>query len=135
MAHIHEYRKYLATKCPIAEIETHFLDLSDDLVCLGEFSESSDYKGTAPTPIPRRSSMQANRPCQRDPLGESYAVPRNNDRAYKNDPLTKIFVAVVFAVPTLTLIYNAIWGNLNVISLAVLVGSNILGLFLFGGFS
>lgn len=58
LADIHEYRGYLATHTPIAEIETQFLNAADDLVCFGPAAvDADDYddydEDTAATPMAR----------------------------------------------------------------------------------
>ncbi len=63
---IEDYRTYLATESPIAEIETRFLDPTDDLVCLTPKSRSpspgssraySPFSDDALTPMPRKMTF------------------------------------------------------------------------------
>ncbi|RYP50135.1 hypothetical protein DL768_004252 [Monosporascus sp. mg162] len=54
-ADIHDYRGFLATHRPVAEAETHFLDATDDLVCVDDGEDSDDFpdEDDAPaTPMP-----------------------------------------------------------------------------------
>jgi hypothetical protein len=42
LADVHQYQGYLASYTPIAEIETRFLDVTDDLVCFSYSDEDMD---------------------------------------------------------------------------------------------
>ncbi|KAI1117872.1 hypothetical protein F5Y14DRAFT_402290 [Nemania sp. NC0429] len=42
LAETHDYRSFLASYAPISEIESHFLDATDDLVCLGYSDEEEE---------------------------------------------------------------------------------------------
>ncbi|RYP08297.1 hypothetical protein DL765_008839 [Monosporascus sp. GIB2] len=58
-ADIRDYRSFLATHRPVAEAETHFLDATDDLVCVDGGEDSDDFSDDddAPaTPMPRAQS-------------------------------------------------------------------------------
>ncbi|KAK3384844.1 hypothetical protein B0H63DRAFT_393730 [Podospora didyma] len=71
MSDVEDYRTYLATHNPIAEIETRFLDPAEDLVCLAphrsptsSYSDSSSlssqyfpHSDDALTPMPRKMSF------------------------------------------------------------------------------
>ncbi|KAK3938961.1 hypothetical protein QBC46DRAFT_389014 [Diplogelasinospora grovesii] len=72
MSDIEDYRTYLATHSPIAEIETRFLDPAEDLVCLAaNRSPGSSYSDMpfspfppsddALTPMPRKMSLGSER--------------------------------------------------------------------------
>ncbi|KAK3320216.1 hypothetical protein B0T19DRAFT_283877 [Cercophora scortea] len=49
MSDIEDYRTYLATQNPIAEIETRFLDPADDLVCLAPTRSPTSSGSSSPT--------------------------------------------------------------------------------------
>ncbi|KAH8881374.1 hypothetical protein GQ53DRAFT_754398 [Thozetella sp. PMI_491] len=68
MADIEEYRTYLATENPIAEIETRFLEPADDLVCLAPAARApspelqrsySPFSDDALTPMPRKMTFDS----------------------------------------------------------------------------
>ncbi|KAK0712933.1 hypothetical protein B0T26DRAFT_349140 [Lasiosphaeria miniovina] len=79
MADVEDYRTYLATQNPIAEIETRFLDPAEDLVCLApdrppaSISDSSSsamspaISDDALTPMPRKMSFGLSVPPARPP--------------------------------------------------------------------
>lgn len=55
MPDIEDYRTYLATHNPIAEIETRFLDPADDLICLAPDRAPSSTYSRSPSPISEAS--------------------------------------------------------------------------------
>ncbi len=68
---VEEYRTYLTTEHPIAEIETRFLDPTDDLVCLASASRASSldrssaysaYSDDALTPMPGKMTFGPSSP-------------------------------------------------------------------------
>ncbi|RYP72603.1 hypothetical protein DL771_004098 [Monosporascus sp. 5C6A] len=57
-ADIHDYRGFLATHRPLAEAETHFLDATDDLVCVDDGEDSDDFPDEDDTPATPMPSAQ-----------------------------------------------------------------------------
>ncbi len=68
---VEEYRTYLTTEHPIVEIETRFLDPTDDLVCLASTSRASSldrssaystYSDDVLTPMPGKMTFGSSSP-------------------------------------------------------------------------
>ncbi|KAK5654313.1 hypothetical protein OQA88_7491 [Cercophora sp. LCS_1] len=97
LADVETYRTYLATKNPIAEIETRFLDPTDDLVCLAPHSRSPSQSSTSSispttsedmlTPMPLKTtfgfspSPSTTAATSRKPSFDDYPRPRTGDSA------------------------------------------------------
>lgn len=79
LADVEAYRTYLATDNPIAEMETRFLDPTDDLVCLagngGEHRPRSDSNCSSSSYEPRRGR------CPPPALSDEAATPRQGSLA------------------------------------------------------
>jgi len=55
MSDIEDYRTYLATHAPIAEVETRFLDPAHDLICLAPDRAPSSTYSRSPSPLSETS--------------------------------------------------------------------------------
>ncbi|KAI1453640.1 hypothetical protein F4805DRAFT_469924 [Annulohypoxylon moriforme] len=142
---IHEYRSYLATHAPIAEIESRFLDISDDLICVSdEYQEVVDEE-PVPTPIPHQSFTMAEpravspirsrpvSPYQQDRPISPYRQDRQEgsiitvDTVYDDNQVILLSIAVTVAVILPILTFLIIPGYLGRLTVVILVGLGILG--------
>ncbi|RYP63938.1 hypothetical protein DL769_006816 [Monosporascus sp. CRB-8-3] len=83
-ADIHDYRSFLATHRPVAEAEAHFLNATDDLICIddGEDSDNSqDEDDTPATPMP---SAQSDLRSARRPGVSELGSPQSQNLRAKN---------------------------------------------------
>ncbi|KAK6070670.1 hypothetical protein SCUP515_08279 [Seiridium cupressi] len=127
MADVHEYRGYLATHALIAETETHFLDQSEDLVCLDETSESSDNdEDMAATPMPRQEPILAS-PGSRASSFQHNSLNQNEKDNVADRALDPINFAMVTAVVIPTLSFSLIPGYLSRMVVVILVGLGVVG--------
>ncbi|KAI2466950.1 hypothetical protein F4781DRAFT_404125 [Annulohypoxylon bovei var. microspora] len=143
---IHEYRSYLATHAPIAEVESRFLDISDDLVCVSDEYQEIVEEEPIPTPIPhpdftmaepRAASPITSRPVspyqQTRPISP-YRQDRQEegsiitvDTIYDENPVIPLSIAVTIAVILPILTFLIIPGYLGRLTVVILVGLSILG--------
>ncbi|KAI1139412.1 hypothetical protein F5Y05DRAFT_412513 [Hypoxylon sp. FL0543] len=139
MEDIQEYRSYLATHTPIAEVETRFLDAADDLISLNEEYQVVD-DDPIPTPIPhpdftmaeaRSASPIKSRPVSPYRQEESSII--TVDSVYDDTPVIPLSVAVTVAVIIPILTFLIIPGYLGRLTVVVLVGLSILGTLIQGG--
>ncbi|KAI1103387.1 hypothetical protein F4804DRAFT_342543 [Jackrogersella minutella] len=141
---IHEYRNYLATHAPIAEVETRFLDATDDLICVSEEYQEIVDEDPIPTPIPHTSFTMAE-PRSASPIIKSRPVsPYRQDRQedssvitvdsiYDDSPVIPLSIAVTVAVILPILTFLIIPGYLGRLTVVFLVGLSILGGLIQGG--
>ncbi|XXH02065.1 hypothetical protein Hte_008430 [Hypoxylon texense] len=133
---IHEYRAYLATHGPIAEVETHFLDATDDLVCLNdEIQEEIIEEEPLPTPMPhpdfamvesRSRSPIRSRPVS--PYRQEETGTETVDENLTDEPaIIPLSMAVTVAVILPILTFLIIPGYLGRLTVVLLVGLSILG--------
>lgn len=133
---IHEYRTYLATHAPIAEVETHFLDATDDLVCLFEEGQEEIIdEEPVPTPIPRPDFTMVE-PRSRSPIRSRPVSPyrpeetrtETVDENMNDEPaIIPLSMAVTVAVILPILTFLIIPGYLGRLTVVFLVGLGILG--------
>ncbi|KAI1763222.1 hypothetical protein GGR53DRAFT_521103 [Hypoxylon sp. FL1150] len=133
---IHEYRAYLATQAPIAEVETHFLDAADDLVCLDdEVQEEIIDEEPLPTPIPHLDFTMVE-PRSRSPIRSRPVSPyrpeetgtETVDENMNDEPaIIPLSVAVTIAVILPILTFLIIPGYPGRLTVVFLVGLSILG--------
>ncbi|KAI1080910.1 hypothetical protein F5B20DRAFT_537841 [Whalleya microplaca] len=143
---IHEYRGYLTTHRPIAEVETRFLDATDDLVCLSdEEQEEVVDEAAMATPMPesefamfRPRSGSLNRksrpgsPDDDENATDAETVTQDDecDEPPRIVPLS-LAMAVAVILPILT--FSAIANYLGRMTMVGLVASGILWALLQGG--
>ncbi|KAI0838529.1 hypothetical protein F5Y06DRAFT_296606 [Hypoxylon sp. FL0890] len=139
MEDIQEYRSYLATHAPIAEVETRFLDATDDLISLNEEYQVVD-EDPIPTPIPHSDFTMAE-PRSASPIKSRPVSPYRReesstitlDSAYDDTQVIPLSVAVTVAVIIPILTFLIIPGYLGRLTVVVLVGLSILGTLIQGG--
>ncbi|KAI0973701.1 hypothetical protein F4678DRAFT_408029 [Xylaria arbuscula] len=144
---IQEYRGFLASYTPITEVETQFLDATDDLVCLGYSDEDmATNEEDVITPITRsditdfppqrrvsvlsqsdishrfeeRRSPSPNQP------NSSHDAP-HNQHAANNQSLTHLSIAMAAAITLPILTFLVIPGFIGRMTVVCLVGIGILG--------
>lgn len=139
MEDIQEYRSYLATHAPIAEVETRFLDATEDLISLNEEYQVVD-EDPIPTPIPHPNFTMAE-PRSASPIKSRPVSPYRQeesstitvDSAYDDTQVIPLSVAVTVAVIIPILTFLIIPGYLGRLTVVVLVGLSILGTLIQGG--
>lgn len=107
-----DYRSFLAGYAPISEIETRFLDATDDLVCLGYSDEEDDddvdddvvggmsadeEEGNVATPIPRPDIPDFHPRHRGSILSQSDVVPRRYEEMMDRPPGHESAVAAALA--------------------------------------
>ncbi|KAH6653351.1 hypothetical protein BKA67DRAFT_659975 [Truncatella angustata] len=128
MADVHEYRGYLATHSPIAEPETRFLDTSEDLICLGDQSESDgDDEDAAATPMPRKYSILFAPKTPADSAEADYLGTDFQEDNVIARPSIPINLAMVVAVVVPTLTFSVIPDYIGRMAVVLLVGTGVLG--------
>ncbi|KAI1207922.1 uncharacterized protein F4807DRAFT_170533 [Annulohypoxylon truncatum] len=142
---IHEYRSYLATHAPIAEIESRFLDISDDLICVSDEYQEVVEDEPIPTPIPHPGFTMAEpravspirsrpvSPYQQDRPVSPYRQDRQEgsvitvDTVYDDNQVILLSIAVTVAVILPILTFLIIPGYPGRLTVVILVGLGILG--------
>ncbi|KAI0814132.1 hypothetical protein GGR55DRAFT_496837 [Xylaria sp. FL0064] len=145
---IQEYRGFLASYVPIAEVETQFLDATDDLVCLGYSDEDMATNGEdVITPISRSdiTDFQSRRRVSilsQSDISHRYEERRTpspelrkaschgpiHEQHVPNEPsLTHLSVAMAAAIILPILTFLVIPGFIGRMTVVCLVGSGILG--------
>ncbi|KAI1089242.1 hypothetical protein F5B19DRAFT_485340 [Rostrohypoxylon terebratum] len=142
---IREYRNYLATHAPIAEIESRFLDISDDLICVSDEYQEVIEEEPVPTPIPHASFSMAEpraispirsrpvSPYQQDRPISPYRQDRQEgsiitvDTVYDDNQVILLSIAITVAVIIPILTFLIIPGYLGRLTVVILVGLGILG--------
>ncbi|KAH9993878.1 hypothetical protein F4779DRAFT_221915 [Xylariaceae sp. FL0662B] len=148
LAEIHEYRGYLATHRPIAEVETHFLDATDDLICVSdeEPEEVVDDETAISTPLPdpeftmfrpRSASLnnksRAASPHMKPEESADETETVNQDDECDEPRVVPLSLAVAIAVILPILTFSAISNYLGRMTVVALVGSGILWALMQGG--
>ncbi|KAI0179636.1 hypothetical protein GGR52DRAFT_568408 [Hypoxylon sp. FL1284] len=137
---IHEYRTYLATHAPIAEVETHFLDVTDDLVCLNddgqeEAIEEDIDEEPLHTPMSHPDFTMVD-PGSRSPIRSRPVSPYRleeigtetvDDNMNDEPAIIPLSIAVTVAVILPILTFLVIPGYLGRLTVVFLVGLGILG--------
>lgn len=143
---IHEYRSFLTTHAPLSEAETHFLDASDDLVCLSDDEQEEVIDEPIPTPMPRPDfsvvpplSHQAS-PMKTRPVSpispyrqEEITIAETVDGVYDETQIIPLSIAITIAVIIPILTFLIIPGYLGRLTVVLLVGLGILGALIQGG--
>lgn len=127
MADVDEYRGYLITHPIIAEPETHFLDANEDLICMGEQSDTDNYdEDMATTPMPRRGSILSSPKtrAEHDDTGHFSTTADHDASEHLSVPMNLVMAAAV-VVPTLT--FSVIPGYLGRMAVVALVALGVLG--------
>ncbi|KAI8958092.1 hypothetical protein F5Y11DRAFT_337407 [Daldinia sp. FL1419] len=141
---IHEYRSYLVAHAPIAEVETRFLDSTDDLVCPSyEYQEVVD-EDPIPTPIPHRDFAVAEprsvspipspiksrptSPYRQEEIGTETVISM-----YEESPIVPLSIGITVSVILPILTFLIIPGYLGRLTVVFLVGLGILGALIQGG--
>ncbi|KAI0486694.1 hypothetical protein F4859DRAFT_310251 [Xylaria cf. heliscus] len=151
LADISQYRGFLASYTPISEVETQFLDATDDLVCLGysyEDEEIADEEDVA-TPVSRsdiadfpsrrRVSILSQSDISRQHEESSALSPDHGSapHAEQNVPdkhlLACLSVAMAVAVILPIFTFLVIPGFIGRMTVVCLVGIGILGALVQGG--
>lgn len=144
MEDIHEYRSYLATHAPIAEVETRFLDPTDDLVCPSyEYQEVVD-EDPIPTPIPHHDfpigehrsvspipspiKSRPTSPYRQEEIGTETVISM-----YEESPIVPLSIGITVSVILPILTFLIIPGYLGRLTVVFLVGLGILGALIQGG--
>ncbi|KAI2631519.1 hypothetical protein GGS26DRAFT_97612 [Hypomontagnella submonticulosa] len=135
---VHEYRSYLATQSPIAEVETRFLDAVDDLVCVSdEYQDVVEEEAIAtpmPMPMPhpefampepRAISPIRSRPVS--PYRQQETGTETVISVYEETPIIPLSIAVTVAVILPILTFLIIPGYPGRLTVVFLVGLSILG--------
>ncbi|KAI1324484.1 hypothetical protein F5Y16DRAFT_411974 [Xylariaceae sp. FL0255] len=146
MADVHEYRGYLASYAPIAEIESRFLDSADDLVYVGASDDSGDEdmmtddSDDLATPMPRSNGQLFHSHLQPQPqrrgslLSQSDVSRRHDEKSeitikeQKQNPILaqlSIAAAVAIILPIFT--FMVIPGFIGRMTVAILVGAGTVG--------
>jgi hypothetical protein len=105
LADIQDYRSYLATHSPIEEIETRFLDPTEDLVSLARPATSSDGANyeDAPTPMPRSAHATFLPSSPASDAGSSASTSQSADHTHDVAlPHLAVGMAVAVLLPILT---------------------------------
>jgi hypothetical protein len=123
LADIHEYRGYLATHVPVVDSETHFLDATEDLVCVGETSDDENDENTPATPIPRRESCFHTMDSLAHPKASS-ATPAESTSKHEGVSLA---MGMATAVALSTITFSVVQGYLGRTSTVIVVGLGIPG--------
>ncbi|KAI1258730.1 hypothetical protein F5Y18DRAFT_326780 [Xylariaceae sp. FL1019] len=141
LADVHEYRSFLSTYAPINDLETQFLDTTDDLVCVGEreMDMIADEDDLA-TPMPRPDMPMFN-PRRRPSvsvLSQSDVSRRLDERSsvsqetlastqMEKPAIAQISVAAAVAIILPIFTFLVIPGFLGRMTVASLVGGATLG--------
>ncbi|KAI1385966.1 uncharacterized protein F4822DRAFT_432825 [Hypoxylon trugodes] len=141
MDDIREYRHYLITHNPIAEAETHFLDPTDDLVCISDEEQIVVDEDPMHTPIPPPPEFAMSEPRGRSPIKSRPVSPFRQEESiaetvettYEDTPVVPLSVAVTVAVILPILTFLIIPGYLGRLTVVFLVGLSILGGLIQGG--
>ncbi|KAI0123530.1 hypothetical protein BJ170DRAFT_686799 [Xylariales sp. AK1849] len=132
LADVHEYRGYLVTHSPVADVETHFLDVTEDLVCLGTGLDHEDCdedydEDTAATPMPRRE-FNLPSPCTSGlPTRTSSSCAGEDEDVESARPIIPLSLAMAVAVVVPVLTFGVVPGYLDRLMVAFLFGLGILG--------
>ncbi|KAI0379478.1 hypothetical protein F5Y04DRAFT_272012 [Hypomontagnella monticulosa] len=134
---VHEYRSYLSTQGPIAEVETRFLDAVDDLVCVSdEYQDVVEEEAIAtPMPMPHPEfampEPRAVSPIRSRPVSPYRQQETGTETvisvSYEETPIIPLSVAVTVAVILPILTFLIIPGYLGRLTVVFLVGLSILG--------
>lgn len=129
---INQYRTYLATHNPIAELETRFLDAIDDLVCVTDnLPATPDFEGSATaTPMPRNFNLPS--PANSNSSQYSGSYSQDVDDGDETRPFVPLSLAMATAVVVPVLTFGVIPGYLGRIAVVLLVGLGILGMLIQG---
>ncbi|KAI0424689.1 hypothetical protein F5Y09DRAFT_130523 [Xylaria sp. FL1042] len=146
---IQEYRGFLASYVPIAEVETQFLDATDDLVCLGYSDEDTatndedvitpvsrsditDFQSRRRVSILSQSDISHRYDERRTPSPDQRKaspgpVHDNNQHTPNEQSLTHMSLAMAAAIALPILTFLVIPGFIGRMTVVCLVGSGILG--------
>ncbi|KAI1378143.1 hypothetical protein F4677DRAFT_36241 [Hypoxylon crocopeplum] len=144
MEDIREYRNYLAAHTPIADVETHFLDATNDLVSVvNDSPEDVIEEEPIATPMPRpdftMADIRSGPPSPMKPRPVSpYRHQEDNDtetidNMFDEPPIVPLSVAVTMAVIIPILTFLVIPGYLGRLTVVFLVGLGALGALIQGG--
>ncbi|KAI2616753.1 hypothetical protein GGR54DRAFT_641345 [Hypoxylon sp. NC1633] len=136
---IHEYRTYLANHAPIAEVETHFLDPTDDLISVVDEVQEEVVEEAIATPIPRPDFTMFNarsespiRPRPVSPYRQEENDTETVDNMYDEPPIIPLSIAVTIAIIIPILTFLIIPGYLGRLTVVFLVGLGTLGALIMG---
>ncbi|KAL7619393.1 hypothetical protein AAE478_009932 [Parahypoxylon ruwenzoriense] len=141
LADINEYRRYLTIHGPIVEAEAHFLDVTDDLICVNyESQEEVIDEEAIPTPLPHTDfaipSPRSPSPSKSRPVSsyrQEETITETVDDAADGSPIIPLSIAVTVAVIIPILTFLIIPGYLGRLTVIFLVGLGALGALIQGG--